>query len=226
MTTDGTEAFPRHRDLADLADDLARHRLLAIVRGTDRRATVATALTLVESGIPLVEVSLSGADALAALRQVVADAGDDALIGAGTVVSADDADRAADCGVRFMVTPGNGPGVARCRLLGLPVLVGALTPTEVIAAAPVATAVKLFPASLGGVGHLRALRAPFPDVDFVPVGGIDAELAVDYLRAGARAVGVGSPLVGDAADAGGDLPALVRRAAQFLAAIRSAGDPT
>ncbi|EFL27582.1 LOW QUALITY PROTEIN: putative 2-dehydro-3-deoxyphosphogluconate aldolase/4-hydroxy-2-oxoglutarate aldolase, partial [Streptomyces himastatinicus ATCC 53653] len=79
-------------------------------------------------------------------------------------------------------------------------------------------AVKLFPASLGGPGYLRALRDPFPEVPFVPVGGVDAAAARDYLDHGAIAVGVGSPLIGDAA-AGGDLGALRTRAAAFRAAI-------
>lgn len=198
---------------------LRRDRLLAIVRGRDRRATVEATLTLVNNGITLVEVSLTGTDALAALVEVVARVGGDARVGAGTVVTAEDADRAADCGVSFVVTPGYGPGVARSIERGVPVLVGALTPTEVIAAAPVAAAVKLFPASLGGVEHLRALLAPFPAVDFVPVGGIDADLAGEYLRAGATAVGVGSPLLGDAAAIGGDVMALARRAASFREAV-------
>ena len=104
--------------------------------------------------------------------------------------------------------------------LGLPILAGALTPTEAIAAyAQGASAVKLFPASLGGPRYLAALRDPLPDMPFVPVGGVDAELAGQYLAGGALAVGVGSPLVRDAA-AGGDLAALRARARSFLAVGR------
>jgi len=95
---------------------------------------------------------------------------------------------------------------------GLPVIGGALTPTEVAASLDAGVAaVKLFPASLGGVSYLRALRDPFPDVPFVPVGEVDASAAQAYLAAGAVAVGVGSPLVGDAAS-GGSLDALRARA--------------
>lgn len=92
---------------------------------------------------------------------------------------------------------------------------GALTPTEIEAAlARGADAIKLFPGSLGGPGYLKALRDPFPEVPFVPVGGVDAQIARDYLDRGALAVGVGSPLVGDAAD-GGELEQLRARAAEF-----------
>ncbi|HEY0497716.1 MAG TPA: bifunctional 4-hydroxy-2-oxoglutarate aldolase/2-dehydro-3-deoxy-phosphogluconate aldolase, partial [Kutzneria sp.] len=93
---------------------------------------------------------------------------------------------------------------------------GALTPTEIESAVSVgAEAVKLFPASLGGPAYLSALRQPFPDVPFVPVGGVGLAETESYLAAGAIAVGVGSPLVGDAA-AGGDLSALAERAARFV----------
>lgn len=98
-------------------------------------------------------------------------------------------------------------------------LIGAVTPSEVIVATERgALGVKLFPASLGGPGYLKALRDPFPTVPFVPVGGIDAARALAYLAAGAVAVGVGSPLVGDAA-AGGDLTALRERVAEWRTAL-------
>ncbi|EPH40573.1 hypothetical protein STRAU_6368 [Streptomyces aurantiacus JA 4570] len=117
-----------------------------------------------------------------------------------------------------MVTPGLGPGVDAALGRGLPVLAGVLTPTDVIAAdAAGATALKVFPASaVGGPAYLRALLGPFPGLPFVPVGGVDATAAAEYLELGAVAVGVGSPLVGDAAD-GGDLDGLRRRAGRFVA---------
>ncbi len=117
-----------------------------------------------------------------------------------------------------MVTPGLGEGLAESVRQGLPTLAGVLTPSEVIAADALGvSALKLFPASLGGPDHLRALRAPFPELPFVPVGGVDVATAGAYFAAGAVAVGVGAPLIGDAAD-GGDLDALRRRAAEFRAA--------
>lgn len=116
-----------------------------------------------------------------------------------------------------MVTPGLGTGVDEAVRQGVPVLAGVITPTEVMAAdAAGVAALKLFPGSVGGPVYLRALRAPFPDLPFVPVGGVDSAAAAEYLSSGAVAVGIGSPLIGDAAD-GGDLDALRRRAAEFLA---------
>jgi 2-dehydro-3-deoxyphosphogluconate aldolase/(4S)-4-hydroxy-2-oxoglutarate aldolase len=206
----------------DLRSALRTHRLLAIVRGNDPSAALDTVLTLVRSGISLVEVSLTAADALGVIARARAVLGTDVPLGAGTVLTAGDAHRAAEAGAAFAVTPAATEAVAACRDLGVPVLAGALTPTEVAAVmAEGAAAVKLFPAGLGGVPYLSALRAPFPEVPFVPVGGIDADAARAYLAAGALAVGVGSPLVGDAADRAGALAqsALAERAARFRGLI-------
>lgn len=190
-----------------MIDLLTGHRTVAIVRGDSAEAARATVRTLVEEGIVLLEVSLVTPGALDVVREAVAEF-PDAVVGVGTVRTADDAERSRDTGAAFVVTPADGAGARTALRLGVPVLLGALTPTEVEAAVTAgATAVKLFPASLGGPGYLRALRDPMPDVPFVPVGGVGAAEASDYLAAGAVAVGVGSPLVGDAAR-GGDLAAL------------------
>ncbi|BCB78986.1 bifunctional 4-hydroxy-2-oxoglutarate aldolase/2-dehydro-3-deoxy-phosphogluconate aldolase [Phytohabitans flavus] len=169
--------------------------------------------------MPLVEVSLTTMGAETVIERARAELGPEVTLGAGTVCTAVDAMRAAEAGASFVVTPGYGPGVEEATRLGLPALVGALSPTEVIAATgAAAAAVKLFPASVGGPTYLKALRDPFPDVPFVPVGGVDAELAREYLSVGAIAVGVGSPLLGDAPH-GGDLAGLAERAARFLDAV-------
>ena len=130
-------------------------------------------------------------------------------------MSADEALAAVEAGARFLVTPALTPGIAAGSSLGVPVLGGAQTATEALDALALgATAVKLFPASVGGPGYLKALRDPFPQVPFVPVGGVDLDRAREYLRVGAVAVGVGGPLVGNAAG-GGSLDALAERAAAF-----------
>jgi len=205
----------------NLLDTLRAQRLLAIVRSEDRDAALAAVLTLADSGVKLIEVSLTGADAPGVLRRARAALGAEYGLGAGTVLTVEEARRAAEAGASYLVTPALAPSVAEAGRLGLPVLAGALTPTEVVQATiGGAAAVKLFPASLGGPDYLRALRDPFPHAPFVPVGGVDAESARAYLDRGAIAVGVGSPLLGDAA-VGGDMSALRRRAADFLAAVEA-----
>ncbi|MEU4893035.1 bifunctional 4-hydroxy-2-oxoglutarate aldolase/2-dehydro-3-deoxy-phosphogluconate aldolase [Streptomyces sp. NPDC044780] len=195
---------------------LRRTRLAAIVRGSDADAALRTVLALLDEGVALVEVSLNTADALGVIRRAVAEAGPSALIGAGTVLTEDDVARAREAGASWIVTPALTESVAASVRAGLPVLAGALTPTEAVAARRAgADAVKLFPASIGGPGYLKALRDPFPDLPFVPVGGVDLTSAERYLAYGAVAVGVGSPVVGDAAH-GGDLKALRARARRFV----------
>jgi 2-dehydro-3-deoxyphosphogluconate aldolase/(4S)-4-hydroxy-2-oxoglutarate aldolase len=199
---------------------LTRERLLAIIRGADPEAAIVASLLLLESGIRFLEVSLVTTDAARVIREIVRLAPEGCVIGAGTVLTRDDVARAADSGAAFMVTPAVTDAVAESVARGIPVLAGALTPTEAVSALSLgATAVKLFPASIGGPAYLRALRDPLPGVPFVPVGGVDAVHAAEYFAAGAVAVGVGSPLVGDAVR-GGDLGALRARTATFLAVAR------
>jgi 2-dehydro-3-deoxyphosphogluconate aldolase/(4S)-4-hydroxy-2-oxoglutarate aldolase len=205
-----------------LLDRLRRRRVLAIVRGSDPDAALASLHVLADEGIDLIEVSLTTVDALSVIRRAVAETGVAIGLGAGTVLTVAQAQAAVEAGASSLVTPGISAGAREGVRLGVPVLVGALTPSEVVAALELgATAVKLFPAAqMGGPPYLRALRAPFPDVPFVPVGGVSADAVPAYLAAGAIAVGVGSPLTGDSAD-GGDLLALAERAR----AIRAAAPP-
>jgi 2-dehydro-3-deoxyphosphogluconate aldolase/(4S)-4-hydroxy-2-oxoglutarate aldolase len=213
-------------DTVSLLERLRRRRLMAIVRGSDPAAALASLHVLADEGIDLVEVSLTTADALSVIRRAATESGDAAGLGAGTVLTAADAQAAVEAGATYLVTPGISPGAREGVRLGVPVLVGALTPSEVITAVELgATAVKLFPAGqLGGPSYLRALRDPFPEVPFVPVGGVGADAVPRYFDAGATAVGVGSPLLGDAAH-GGSLAALRERARAMRAAAPAADLP-
>jgi 2-dehydro-3-deoxyphosphogluconate aldolase / (4S)-4-hydroxy-2-oxoglutarate aldolase len=196
-------------------------RLIAIVRGTDRDSALRTVLTLAEEGIEVIEVSLTTHDAPEVIRRARDTLGPAAPLGAGTVITTEDAALAYRAGANFVVTPALGPAIAAAQEHGLPVICGALTPSEVAEAMRQgAQAVKLFPASLGGVGYLRALRDPFPQTPFIPVGGIDTNGAREFLAAGAVAVGIGSPLVGDAAS-DGSVHALRQRARHFRSVIKA-----
>jgi 2-dehydro-3-deoxyphosphogluconate aldolase/(4S)-4-hydroxy-2-oxoglutarate aldolase len=204
--------------MMDLLGRLREHRLLAIVRGSDPEAALRAVLRLHGAGVSLIEVSFSSAQPEQVIRRARKELGGEAAIGAGTVLTQDQVSGALAAGAAFLVSPALAPALEWAAAQA-PVMVGAFTPSEVVRAKDAgAVAVKLFPASLGGVGYLRALRDPFPDVEFVPVGGVDAGAAPDYLAAGAVAVGVGSPLLGDAAS-GGSLQALEERAKAFLASV-------
>lgn len=208
----------------DLLTRLRQRRLLAIVRADDARSALGCIEVLADEGVDLIEVSLTSGDALAVLTQARASLGDAVELGAGTVMTSEQAQSALDAGATYLVTPSLGAGADWGVRRGVPVLMGALTPTEVTSAVErAATAVKLFPAELGGPRYLAALRAPFPDVPFVPVGGVDAVAAQAFLDVGAVAVGVGSPLLGDAA-AGGDLADLRARARDLRSAVAPLGE--
>ena len=207
---------------ADFLQRLSSARLLAIIRGSRADAAIATALALIEEGFQFLEISLNTDDALRVIQTVAQDCGG-AMIGAGTVLSESDVTHARAAGTSFLVTPALAPSVAEAVRQGIPVIAGAMTPTEAYSAMQIgAAAVKLFPASSGGPAYLSALRDPLPTTPFVPVGGIDLSAARQYWAAGAVAVGIGGPLVKDAAS-GGDLNALRERARAFLgAAAKSA----
>ena len=171
-------------------------RLVAIVRGTDGAAAAKAALAAMEEGFRYVEIALTTPRALEAIREVRAAAPAGCFVGAGTVLTAQDVARVAEAGGQFMVTPSLAESIAESARLALPVLAGALTPSEAHEAMNRgATAVKLFPASIGGPGYLKALRDPFPGIPFIAVGGVGLDEAEGYWEAGAIAVGLGGPLL-------------------------------
>jgi Entner-Doudoroff aldolase len=174
-------------------------RLVAIVRvaGITERSAPELAETLVAAGVRALEFTFGAGDALGAARAARAAVGDRAAVGVGTVLEPEQVDRAADHGAQFVVSPDVSTAViGRAAARGLLALPGAFTPTEVVRAIRAgARMVKLFPAQPPGVGYLRTLRGPLPDVPFVPTGGIGIEDVPQYLAAGAVAVALGSALV-------------------------------
>ncbi|MGX9900844.1 bifunctional 4-hydroxy-2-oxoglutarate aldolase/2-dehydro-3-deoxy-phosphogluconate aldolase [Arthrobacter sp. SA17] len=207
---------------SNLLTSLRDKKLLAIIRGNNPEACFNTAMTLINAGITILEVSLTTTDALKLIRRIHETAAGRVLLGAGTVLTPGQVHESRDAGAQFIVTPCLAPSTDAAVKLGLPTLVGALTPAEVYTAARAgATAVKLFPASVGGPSYLKALRDPFPDIEFIPVGGVDAESVTEYLQAGALAVGAGSPLTHDA-PRGGSLSELGIRARKFIGLTQAA----
>ncbi|MEV6519018.1 bifunctional 4-hydroxy-2-oxoglutarate aldolase/2-dehydro-3-deoxy-phosphogluconate aldolase [Micromonospora chalcea] len=203
----------------NLVAELAAARILAVIRGTDTAGAIAAGTALLEEGVRVVEVALTTPDAARAVEALRAVAPAGSLVGAGTVLTAADVAEVAAAGAQFVVTPAVVESIAEAARLGLPVAAGAFTPTEAYTAMRLgASAIKLFPASVGGPAYLKAVRDPFPDIPFVAVGGVGLADLPGYFAAGAIAVGVGGPLVGDAAS-GGDLDALRQRARAYLSAV-------
>jgi 2-dehydro-3-deoxyphosphogluconate aldolase/(4S)-4-hydroxy-2-oxoglutarate aldolase len=206
----------------DLLAELSRRKVLAIIRADGPDRALECIRTLVDAGITALEVSLTTPGAAEAIAKARSEYESSVLIGAGTVVTAAQADEVAGAGAGFVVTPAITRGAHRSIDLGLPLLCGALTPTEVVTALDLgALAVKIFPAKLHGPGYLRELRAPLPNAPLIAVGGVDVDSAPEYLAAGAFAIGLGSPLLGNAGT-GGPQSALATRAAEFLTAVADA----
>jgi 2-dehydro-3-deoxyphosphogluconate aldolase / (4S)-4-hydroxy-2-oxoglutarate aldolase len=193
-------------------------RAVAVIRGERVADAAGLAETLADAGIRTVEFTFTIPDVLAAIEAAAASP---ALVGAGTVRDERQARDALSAGAQFLVSPACVPEVARVAAeAGVPVFLGALTPTEVDAAVKAGTsAVKLFPAGLGGPPYLRDLRGPFPHVDFVPSGGVTEGNARAFLDAGAIAVYAGSSLAPPELVAAGEHDEIGRRAHTFLAAL-------
>lgn len=180
--------------MPDVPAILSRQRFLPILRTERREDAVAVGRRLVQLGVACLEVSLTTPGALEALSELSQAA---AVVGAGTVITEDDARQALGAGARFIVSPADPTAVRRvCEQAGVFYLPGVLTPTEIIHAVGQGSRVlKLFPARGLGVHYLKDLRGPFPAVHFVPTGGIDPADAVHWLNHGALAVGLGRSLV-------------------------------
>ncbi|MFC7342630.1 bifunctional 4-hydroxy-2-oxoglutarate aldolase/2-dehydro-3-deoxy-phosphogluconate aldolase [Saccharopolyspora griseoalba] len=204
-----------------LGEGLRSTRVIAILRGRSGEHLDATVDALVEAGVRCLEITMNTPGALEAVRAAGERHGSAVELGVGTVRTPEQVDRAAAAGARFVVTPGTDEEVAdRVAARGLAYFPGAFTATEVANAAKLgASAVKIFPASLGGPGYVRELRAPLDDIPMLPTGGVSPDTARAYLDAGACGVGVGGPLLCDALE-GGDLAELGRRARALLTETR------
>jgi 2-dehydro-3-deoxyphosphogluconate aldolase / (4S)-4-hydroxy-2-oxoglutarate aldolase len=193
-------------------------RVVAVVRAEQVANPAVLAQTLAAAGIRAVEFTFT---IRAVLEAIEGAARTEAVVGAGTVLTETQARDAIAAGARFVVSPSCVPGLAEpCRDAGVPLFLGALTPTEVHEAVTArATAVKLFPAALGGPEYLRHLRGPFPNVDFLPSGGVDERNASAFLDAGALAVYAGSSLAPPELVAAGEHSEIARRARSFVASL-------
>jgi 2-dehydro-3-deoxyphosphogluconate aldolase/(4S)-4-hydroxy-2-oxoglutarate aldolase len=193
-----------------------RQKVVAVARGLTPKTAGLMASALIEGGIGVLEVTVEEEGGVAALAELQ---GADLLVGAGTVTTRAQAAAALEAGAGFLVSPHLDPALTRSTLgTGVPFIPGAFTPTEVQSAWTTgASAVKVFPASVGGPDLIAALRGPFPGVGLIPTGGVDSGNAAAYLEAGAVAVGVGGWLTGH-----DDLGLVTERAAQLTDAIGSA----
>jgi 2-dehydro-3-deoxyphosphogluconate aldolase / (4S)-4-hydroxy-2-oxoglutarate aldolase len=169
--------------MIDVLRRISQIKLIPMVVMDKAEHASAFADALVQGGLPVAEITFRTAAAEAAIRSLAKRG--DLLVGAGTVLSIEQADRAIDAGAQFLVAPGTNPKVVEHALKrGVPMVPGVATPSEIeLAMSLGASALKFFPAeNLGGVGTLKALAGPYPDVRFIPTGGITPELLPNYLK--------------------------------------------
>jgi len=198
--------------------------IVPVIRASSAEEARFAADCVAKGGVPIVEITMTVPGAVEVIRELV-KAMPQVLVGAGTVLNEGSARQCADAGAQFLVTPGfNAPTVAAARERDLLIMVGALTPSEIMAASDSgADFVKVFPCgSMGGPKYIQALRGPFPKVPFVPTGGVNLETAADYIRAGAAALGVGGEMISKDALKAHDGDVISKLAALFVDLVRDA----
>jgi len=195
--------------------------VIAIGRGLDPGSVVRIGEGLAAGHVGAFEITLGDPGALESIAALHARFGADGelLIGAGTVMSIDEAEQALSAGARFLVMPITDPAlVAWAAARSVPAIPGAMTPTEVLAGwAAGAAAIKLFPASVTGPSFIRELHGPFHEIPVIPTGGVTVDSAPGFILAGAIAVGLGGWLMGD-----GDPAGIAERGRRVVAVIRAA----
>ncbi|HKY43123.1 MAG TPA: bifunctional 4-hydroxy-2-oxoglutarate aldolase/2-dehydro-3-deoxy-phosphogluconate aldolase [Pyrinomonadaceae bacterium] len=192
--------------------------VIPVVRATSADEAMRAIDAIREGGISVLEITMTVPGAVKVIEEVAVRYGKDALVGAGTVLDPETATSCISAGAQFVVSPAlNIQTIARCQNHDVVVMPGALTPTEVVQAWTAgADFVKVFPAgAVGGPSYLKALKAPLPQIELVPTGGVSLKTAADFIKAGAAALGVGNDLVGE--------PSLItERAKQFIEIVREA----
>src|SRR4051812_14916514 len=172
--------------------------LIPVVRAESGEMAIRATEAIKAGGVDVIEVTMTVPGAVKVIEQLSNRYGDEVLVGAGTVLDPKTARACLGAGARFIVSPAlNEDTISYCGEMGIAILPGALTPTEVVRAWTLgADAVKVFPAgAVGGASYLKSLKAPLPQIELVPTGGVSLKTAGDFIRAGAMALGVGADLV-------------------------------
>ncbi len=199
--------------------------LIPVVRAESAAQAMRAVEAIKAGGIDVLEVTMTVPGAVGVIAELAKAFGAEALIGAGTVLDPATAEKCIQAGAQFIVSPAlNEDTIAFCRERDIAIFPGALTPTEVVRAwSAGADAVKVFPAgAVGGASYLKALKAPLPQIELIPTGGVSLKTAADFIKAGAMALGIGADLVNMKALRDGNEELITQRARQFLDIVRQA----
>lgn len=212
----------RGHAMTALRADSEALRLVAVIRADRPEDALFAARAMAEAGVRGIEITFTVPDAAASIREAIAALPQHVLVGAGTVLTEAQAADALRAGARFLVSPIYDPAlVAIGHAQGVPVAIGGLTPTEIVAASRAgADYVKVFPGeSLGGPAYIKHLRGPLPDIPLMVTGGVTRANAAAYLAAGAQSVGLGGDLMPRAMVRDGDFAGLVAHARAVVASV-------
>lgn len=201
----------------DTLSKILQTGIIAIMRAQSSEQLLAAAEAILAGGVDVIEVTMTTPGALDTIRQAVARYGEQVAFGAGSVLDAETARAAILAGAQFIVAPTlNLETIRICKRYSVPVVPGAYTPTEILTAWEAgADLVKVFPAEVGGLAYIKAVKAPLPQIRLVPVGGVDLNTTAEFIRAGAAAVGVGSALINQKLLDEGNFSEITHRAARF-----------
>jgi len=198
--------------------------IIAVIRSQNADEAVKIARAISKGGIVPIEITLTVPDAFSVMAEVRRSLGARILLGAGTVLDAEGARLAIRAGAEFLVSPMLNPDMVRlCRKNGKVAIPGAFTPTEIVAAwKGGADIIKIFPASLGGPELIKDLRGPFPQIKFLPTGGVMLENVAQFIKAGAVAVAVGGNIIDKKAVSLGKFDVITENSRKFLDAVKNA----
>lgn len=199
--------------------------IIPVVRASSVEDANRAVEAICAGGIPVIEITMTVPNAITVIREVVQRYGGDVLIGAGTVTNAEQAESCVRAGAQFLVSPGLATSVLSvARVHDRLAIPGALTPTELMNAQELgARVVKIFPCgNVGGPKYIKSLKAPFPQTQLIPTGGVNAANAGEFIAAGAYALGVGADLVDATALREGNLDKITSAAKELVQAVASA----
>ena len=202
--------------------DLVRQtKIIAIMRAKQSSQMLQAAEAIQAGGVRVIEVTMTTPGALDLISEANQRFGDAVLFGAGSVLDAETARLAILAGAGFIVAPTLSlPVIQMCNRYSIPVMPGCYTPTECLAAWEAgADMIKLFPADVGGPDFVKAILAPMPQLEILPVGGVTVDNVDEFIKKGATAVGVGSSLINQTLVEQGDFAELTRRARAFMTAV-------
>ena len=197
--------------------------IVAIIRANSSNELFDTAAAIKNGGVDVIEITMTTPDALQVIGDVSDRFGDSVLIGVGSVLDSETARAAMLAGAEFVVSPVTKTDIIEiCNRYGKVVIPGAFTPTEILSAWETgADYVKVFPSSGVGPSYIKDIKAPLPQIPLIPTGGVTAENAAEFMKAGAAALGVGSALVSQDIMDAGDFATLTERAKSLVASVKS-----